>query len=330
MNINQQNLAAWLQRACSKQLTAAEEQALLNMLEQHPEWLDGNPEALRWLPDEADILPNRERFKAKVTEANCDLCYQLAVEGRLKPDYRNHLEKFLEAHPAVHNRLKMYGQVVLHPDPALRFPQRSRLYRRPKAVVPLWSRLAAAAAAAVLALAWLLNDLPRQPVAPEVTELLPVISGLPPVPEVMPEEPAHEQRRPTAAIAQASQTTEPATEVQPVETEIADDSELPPLPVPVPQILRDGDAPLRPQVALQPVPQQQPLLHATISAAWLRQADAWLKSLQASAARARQTAQRIIPNQASGPNAVRLVMAIGPLEMDRTFFARTIPADHNY
>lgn len=149
-------------QASNGMLDANQLQQLWRFLEENPEVLANcPPEALRLMVDEHITMPGKQRLKKAVTEVNCDLYYQLALERRLASAHRKALEEFLAACPSVRRQLEWYQYTKLKPDESVTFSAKHLLYRSRTKTIPLWIRTAAAAG--VIWLAWLLHH-QQQPI----------------------------------------------------------------------------------------------------------------------------------------------------------------------
>ncbi|MCS6916920.1 MAG: hypothetical protein RMK52_04410 [Chitinophagales bacterium] len=328
MNLNHHALEHYLTLAREGRLTAEQQEALLTFLEQHPELLEHfPPDLLQVLPDEQIFYRDKNKLKKEITEANCDYFLQLAAEGRLTAKRRRQLEEFLAVRPDLRSHLNGYVHAVLEPDLSVRYPDKNRLYRRFALIVPLWMR--AVAAAAVLGLAWLLNGIPsawqsaeEEPLSVSAPDAVVDSPSMQPVPETGEDMPTTRvvAVKKTAAVrpTQVNDLRADTLKANPVATS---DHLLPLVQRYIVLVQEEGPKPKAMAITHlipETVPAQEPD-RVTL----LQRVRPWVAALLAASGRPEMARNLTASDKAGDLLVIRMTLALGPLEIERTFLPTT-------
>jgi len=157
------------------ELPAAERQEVERFVADHPE-LREEWEALlqcRVSPDLHLAFPDRTALLKPETENSTYTDELLSyIDGELNEINTKRIEAVLREDPLVENELLLLRQTVSHPDATIVFPERDRLYRKERRIIPLpWLRtgIAAAIAGAIALILLLPAKRPEQPATAVVT-----------------------------------------------------------------------------------------------------------------------------------------------------------------
>ncbi len=212
MNIDRHNYEAWFLDHLEGRLNEAQGRDLQEFLKQHPE-LRQELEDFQWveLPHEPVAHPSKERLKRTFSGHTLDDLLIGELEGDLNQGEQQELEKVLEESPDARRMRNLYQKTRLEPK-TVACPDKSALKKGTDRRV-VWFR-SAAAAAAIVALAFLL-----QPLLPEddptVAEEKPVQNerSAPEQETPAPEQP--EQEAPTPSRETQNTEKDPQPEPQP-------------------------------------------------------------------------------------------------------------------
>lgn len=159
MDINKNNYEAWLLDYFEGVLDAHQVGELLLFVEQHPELGIDLEEGFDGLQLEAEDVSftlkddlKREAPSGVVNEANYEDFLVAEMEGVISPQHLLALQAFIKANPALEKERAMYAKLKLEASTEIVFANKGSLKKKRALVIPMFVRLAAAAAVALLIL----------------------------------------------------------------------------------------------------------------------------------------------------------------------------------
>jgi len=158
MNINENNYEAWLLDYFEGALDAQQVDELLLFVEEHPELGIDLEDGL----DDLELVANDVAFTLKddlkrnefagINETNYEDFLIAEMEGVIAPEDLLALQGFIKANPALENERAVYAKLKLEASTETVFANKGSLKKKRALVIPMFVRLAAAEAVALLIL----------------------------------------------------------------------------------------------------------------------------------------------------------------------------------